>query len=214
MTQIHEKEGILFIISAPSGAGKTTLVNALVKSDPKLTLSVSHTTRPRRNHEIEGVSYHFIDDNTFRNMVDNNQFLEHARVFDHQYGTGVEWVREKLSNRIDVILEIDWQGAQLVRKCMEHTVSLFILPPSFQALEDRLRGRGDSAELVKRRMAEARRELSHYQEFDYLIVNEDFEFALQELRAIIRAKRHNYNLQKRFFDGFALLLMEQSENIQ
>ncbi len=214
MTKIHEKEGILFIISAPSGAGKTTLVNALVESDPKLTLSVSYTTRPRRKIETDGVSYHFIDEVTYRGMVDRNEFLEHAQVFDYNYGTGEEWVKDKLSNRIDVILEIDWQGAQQVRARMGNTVSLFILPPSFQALEDRLRGRGDPDELVKRRMDEARRELSHYQEFDYLIVNEDFEFALQEIKAIIRAKRHNYRLQKRFFDGFAGQLLEQSENFQ
>ena len=205
---------MLFIISAPSGAGKTTLVNTLVESDPKLILSVSYTTRPCRNHENDGVSYHFVDEKKFRNMVDNNQFLEHARVFDYHYGTGVEWVRDKLSNRFDVILEIDWQGARQVRKSMENSVSLFILPPSFQALEDRLRGRGDSIEQVKRRMADARLELSHYSEYDYLIVNEEFEYALQELRAVIRAKRHNYRLQKQFFDGFAEELLRQSENFQ
>ena len=175
MTEIHEKEGILFIISAPSGAGKTTLVNALIKSDPKLTLSVSYTTRPRRQEETDNVSYHFIDEGKFREMVENDSFLEHARVFDHHYGTGRQWVMDKLANRIDVLLEIDWQGAQQVRRKMEHTVSLFILPPSFQALEDRLRGRGDKGELVQRRMEEARRELSHYREYDFLVINEDFE---------------------------------------
>ena len=214
MTQIHEKEGILFIISAPSGAGKTTLVNALIKSDPKLTLSVSYTTRPRREEETDNVSYHFIDDESFQEMVEGDSFLEHARVFDHRYGTGSQWVRDKLKNRIDVLLEIDWQGAQQVRRKMDNTVNLFILPPSFQALEDRLRGRGDSDEQVKRRMEEARTELSHYGEYDFLIINEDFEFALQELKAIIRAKRHNYPLQKRFFDGFAGQLLEQAGNIQ
>jgi guanylate kinase len=214
MSQFHEKEGILFIISAPSGAGKTTLVNALVKSDPKLTLSVSYTTRPRRPEEIENVAYHFIDEDGFRGMVDSDSFLEHARVFDHLYGTGRQWVADKLANRIDVLLEIDWQGAQQVRQKMHDTVSLFILPPSFQALEDRLRGRGDNAAQVKRRMEEARREMSHYGEYDYLIINEDFEFALQELKAIIRTKRHHYPLQKRFFDEFARQLLEQAGNIQ
>ena len=214
MTRIREKEGILFIISAPSGAGKTTLVNALVKSDAELTLSVSYTTRPQRDGEIDGASYHFIDNDSFQEMVDKDSFLEYARVFDHCYGTGSQWVRDKLANKTDVLLEIDWQGAQQVRQHMENTVSLFILPPSFQALEDRLRGRGDSAALVQRRMEDARRELSHYLEYDYLIINEDFELALQDLKAVIHAKRNNYSLQKRFFDEFARQLLVQPGNTQ
>ena len=209
MTQNQEKEGILFIISAPSGAGKTSLVNALIKSDPRLTLSISYTTRPRRTAETDKVSYHFIDERSFNDMVASDSFLEYARVFDHFYGTGRQWVMDKLGKRTDVLLEIDWQGAQQVRRNMANTVSLFILPPSFQALEDRLRGRGDDIAQVKRRMEDARRELSHYGEYDYLVINEDFECALQELRAIIDAKRHNYPLQKRFFDEFAGQLLEQ-----
>lgn len=214
MAQIHEKEGVLFIISAPSGAGKTSLVNALIKSDPGLTLSVSYTTRPRRQEETENESYHYIDEESFMDMVENDSFLEHARVFGYHYGTGNEWVRDKLTNRIDVLLEIDWQGAQQVRRKLDKTVSLFILPPSLQALEDRLRGRGDNEEQVKQRMEDARRELSHYGEYDFLIINEDFASALQELKAIIRAERHNYPLQKRFFDGFAGQLLEQARNFQ
>jgi len=214
MTQNQEKEGILFIISAPSGAGKTTLVNALIQSEPRLTLSISYTTRPRRPTETDKVSYHYIDQQSFHDMVANDSFLEYARVFDHFYGTGRQWVMDKLANRIDVLLEIDWQGAQQVRRNMANTVSLFILPPSFQALEDRLRGRGDDSAQVKRRMEDARRELSHYGEYDYLVINEDFECALQELQAIIHAKRHNYPLQKRFFDEFAGQLLEQTGNTQ
>lgn len=214
MTQDQEKEGILFIISAPSGAGKTSLVSALINSDPRLTLSISYTTRTRRPAETDKVSYHFIDEQNFHDMVASNSFLEYARVFDHFYGTGRQWVMDRLATCTDVLLEIDWQGAQQVRCNMVNTVSLFILPPSLQALEDRLRGRGDNAAQVKRRMEDARRELSHYAEYDYLVINEDFECALQELKAIIHAKRHNYPLQKRFFDEFARQLLEQPDNIK
>ena len=214
MPQTQEKEGILFIISAPSGAGKTTLVNALIKDDPQLTLSVSYTTRARRPGEVDKVSYHFIDEQEFRDMADGGAFLEHARVFDHYYGTGRQWVLDRLSNRVDVLLEIDWQGAQQVRSNMPNTVSLFILPPSFQALEDRLCGRGDGPEQVRRRMEDARRELSHYGEYDYLIINEDFDAALAQLKAVIRAGRQNYPLHRHFFDEFARQLLEQAENIQ
>lgn len=212
MSQLHEKKGILFIISAPSGAGKTTLVKALVARDPKLMVSVSYTTRPKRSDEIDDVSYHFVTEKPFKEMVSNNDFLEYAKVFDYHYATGRRWVEDKLANGIDIILEIDWQGAQQVRQHMDNTVNLFILPPSFQSLADRLHSRGEENELVQRRMVDAVKELSHYKEFDYIIVNEDFEFALQELKSVIRAKRHNYALQTSFFDEFAQQLLEQAEN--
>ncbi len=182
--------GTLFVISAPSGAGKTSLVKALVESTDGVLVSVSHTTRPIRPGEQMGVHYNFVDEGTFRKMIGSGMFLEHAKVFDNYYGTSREWVAKQLEAGTDVILEIDWQGAQQIRKMMPECVTLFILPPSREALEQRLQGRGqDSHEVISRRMRDAISESSHYHEFDYLIVNDDFEVALQELRTAILSQR-------------------------
>jgi guanylate kinase len=182
--------GILFIVSAPSGAGKTSLLRELVPSDPGLVMSVSHTTRSMRPGEQEGVHYHFVSQARFEELIEAGAFLEHARVFDHYYGTSEGAVRERLETGRDVVLEIDWQGARQVRQCFPKAVSIFIAPPSIAALRERLSDRGqDSAAVVERRMADARAELSHFPEYDYLVINDVFSTALEDLRAIVRAER-------------------------
>lgn len=181
--------GTLYTVSAPSGAGKTSLVSALVKSNPEVCVSVSHTTRSMRPGEINGINYHFIDHATFEKMLAEDAFLEHARVFSNLYGTSQKWVEDTLRQGIDVILEIDWQGAQQVRKLMPNTVSLFILPPSLACLRQRLTGRGQDAEsVIDARMAEALSEMSHYVEADYLIINDDFTTALAQFQALITSQ--------------------------
>jgi len=157
MKQSIEKQGILFIISAPSGTGKTTLVQSLVEQDPGLLVSISHTTRPRRPDETDDVAYYFIDEPSFEKMVADDIFLEYAKVFDHYYGTSKQWVEEQLTAGNDVVLEIDWQGAKQVRQAMTKNVSLFILPPSFHILEQRLSSRGENDDTVKRRMLDAKK---------------------------------------------------------
>ncbi|WP_126452386.1 guanylate kinase [Sulfuriflexus mobilis] len=187
----------LYIIAAPSGAGKTSLVKALVGRDNRVMVSVSHTTRAPREGEVDGGDYNFTTPETFRQMVEAGQFLEHAQVFDNFYGTSREWVEQRLAEGTDVILEIDWQGARLVREAFAEAVGIFILPPSRQALEARLRGRGqDSKEIIARRMRDAISEISHYDEFDYLIVNDDFDTALGELASVILARRQRLEVQK------------------
>ena len=183
-------KGALFIISAPSGAGKTSLVKALRTQLDGLAVSVSHTTRTRRQGEEDGRDYHFVSTDVFTDMVETGQFLEYAQVFDNFYGTARASVEEALSRKLDVILEIDWQGAQQIRKLMPACHSIFILPPSRRALEVRLSSRGqDEPETIARRMADAISEISHHDEFDYLVINDDFEEALFELRAIILSER-------------------------
>jgi guanylate kinase len=182
--------GTLFVISAPSGAGKTSLVAALLESDPALRVSVSYTTRPPRPGEIDGEHYHFVDTPTFDAMVAGGAFVEYARVFGNAYGTAESALRDALSAGDDVILEIDWQGARQVRERLPGAVSIFVIPPTLAALESRLRGRGqDPDEVIAARMARARDELSHYAEYDYLVVNDRFDDALARLRAIIAAER-------------------------
>jgi len=180
----------LYIISAPSGAGKTSLVHALLEKDDQVMVSVSHTTRAMRDGEENGVHYNFVSVDDFNAMAEKDVFIEHAQVFDNFYGTSREWVEARLQEGTDVILEIDWQGAQLVREAFPAAVGIFILPPSKQALDDRLRGRGqDSDEIIERRMRDAVREIEHFYEFDFLIVNDDFETALSELLTIFAAGR-------------------------
>lgn len=192
----HTQLGTLFIIAAPSGAGKTSLVKALLDVTDDISVSVSHTTRPMRPGEQDGVDYHFTDVDTFKQMIDQDAFLENAQVFDNFYGTAQANIEEKLHAGEDVILEIDWQGAAQVRKIMPGCVSIFILPPSRQELEKRLTGRGtDSEEVIARRMRDAVNEISHYPEFDYLIVNDDFDMALVELQSVILARRMRYEVQ-------------------
>ncbi|MFO7604637.1 MAG: guanylate kinase [Gammaproteobacteria bacterium] len=182
--------GTLYIFAAPSGAGKTSLVKALLDQTPGIQVSVSHTTRAPRPGEADGRDYHFTDGAAFEAMVEAGAFLEHARVFDNYYGTARASVDEPLRQGEDVILEIDWQGAAQIRHLYPEAVSVFILPPSQAALRERLQGRGQDAEaVIARRMRDAVSEMSHYAEFDYLIINDVFEVALQELRSIVIAQR-------------------------
>ncbi|MFT4997514.1 MAG: guanylate kinase, partial [Flavobacteriales bacterium] len=164
----NSSQGTLYTISAPSGAGKTSLVNALIEQDPSIQVSISHTTRTIRPGELNGVNYHFVDQTDFLAMLGQADFLEHARVFDNYYGTSQQWVEETLAKGLDVILEIDWQGAAQVGKLMPDAIAIFILPPSKMALERRLTGRGqDSPAIIDKRMSEAQSEMSHYIEADY-----------------------------------------------
>lgn len=183
-------KGTLFIISAPSGTGKTSLVTDLICSDPMLCISVSYTTRPKRSQEEEGVNYHFVSDEQFQGMLDEGVFIEHAEVFRHNYGTSRQWVDKTLAEGKDVILEIEWQGAQQIRELYQDVVSIFILPPTLSSLRERLVGRAqDKSEVIEERLAEAKTDLEHSVEYDYLIVNDDFDIALNSLRAIIHVNR-------------------------
>ena len=183
------KHGRLFVIAAPSGAGKTSLVEALLASEPGLRLSVSHTTRKRRPTEQDGREYHFVPVPQFERLAARGEFLETARVFDNFYGTARGFVAEQLRQGHDVVLEIDWQGAQQVRARMPQCVSIFILPPSRRALAERLARRAtDSAEIIARRLRDAAADMSHYREFDYVIVNDDFAQALSDLRRIVAGR--------------------------
>ena len=182
--------GNLFIITAASGAGKTSLIKALLAKDEHLKLSISHTTRKPRPSELDGVDYYFVDDATFLSMLGQAQFLESAEVHDARYGTSQSAVEAPLKAGFDLVLEIDWQGAAQVRSLYPQAVSIFVLPPSIEALERRLNGRGqDSAEVIAKRVAAARTEMSHVSEFDYVTINDDFDVALQDITAIIRAQR-------------------------
>lgn len=202
--------GTLFIFSAPSGAGKTSLVKKLVEKTSHLGVSVSHTTRAPRQGEVDGKDYHFTSKEKFEEMIMSGSFLEHAQVFDNYYGTSQEWVQTELAAGRDIILEIDWQGAAQVRRLVPEAVSVFIAPPSIEALRERLNGRGlDDTAIIERRMADARNEMSHYAEFDYLIINDDFENALEELRSIIIARRHRLDAQQvRHAETISKLLSE------
>ena len=188
--------GTLYIVSAPSGAGKTSLLRKVVELDDSVCVSVSHTTRPLRPGEKDGVHYHFVDKASFEAAISDGDFLEHAEVFGNHYGTSRRQVTEQLAAGKDVVLEIDWQGARQVREHMPEQVSIFILPPSREALLERLQGRGqDDDEVIKRRMQAATQEMSHYEEYDYLVVNDDFEVACNELAAIFRARRAQQETQ-------------------
>ncbi|MCK0536964.1 guanylate kinase [Alcanivorax quisquiliarum] len=191
------RRGTLYIVSAPSGAGKTSLVAALIENIPNVCISVSHTTRPMRPGEEDGVNYHFIDRDTFLAHVKESRFLEHAEVFGNLYGTSEDWVAEQLAKGLDVILEIDWQGAQQVRRLRPDAVSIFILPPSLPELERRLRGRGqDHDQVIARRLAGAQAEMAHYGEYDYVVVNDTFVHALGDLVAILHACRLRQTRQR------------------
>ena len=187
---MNHSSGTLYIVSAPSGAGKTSLVTALTKDDRQIRVSVSHTTRAMRPGEEHGVNYHFVVHEEFKALIAQGDFLEHAEVFGNFYGTSRSALQHTLDQGYDLILEIDWQGAQQVRKLMPEALSVFILPPSQEALRHRLDGRGqDSEEIIAGRMKEAVSEMVHYDEYDYLIINDDFDAALADLKAVFRSNR-------------------------
>ena len=184
----------LFIIAAPSGCGKTTLVDALLKDSKDLYLSVTHTTRKPRVGEVDGINYHFIKKTNFRKMIHNNEFVEHAEVFGNLYGSSREKIEENLNKNIDVILEIDWQGARQVKANMPNAISIFILPPSKKSLHERLMRRGqDDGETIKNRMADAANQMKHYEEFDYLVINDIFDEALSNIKTIIHNTNEDFN---------------------
>ena len=190
--------GTLYIISAPSGAGKTSLITKLLETLQHAEMAVSHTTRKARDGEVNGKHYHFIDADTFLDGVHNGDFLEHANVFGNHYGTAKNSVEDILGKGIDVILEIDWQGAQQVRELMPEALSIFILPPSKEELEKRLRGRGtDSDEVIAKRLGQSVSDIKHYTEFDYVVINEDFEDSVNTLKSIFIANRSRCEQQQK-----------------
>lgn len=187
---MSKQKGNLFILSAPSGAGKSSLYKALLQADQKVRISVSHTTRAPRTGEEHGREYFFVDVDSFLDMIAEDAFFEHAQVFDNYYGTSKKAIFDMLEQGLDVILEIDWQGARQVRELYPDAIGIFILPPSLQALEERLTGRGtDAADVIARRMSKAVNEMSHYDEYEYVIINDDFDQALQQLQAVFVANR-------------------------
>ena len=189
--------GNLFILSAPSGAGKSSLYKALLKADDKVRISISHTTRAARTGEEHGREYYFTEDEDFLDMIAEEAFFEHAQVFDNFYGTSKASIFNMLEQGLDVILEIDWQGARQVRKLSPDAIGIFILPPSLAVLEERLRDRGtDSEEVIQRRMSKAVNEISHYNEYDFVIVNDDFETALAQMKSIFTAMRSKNTVMK------------------
>ena len=189
--------GTLYVVAAPSGAGKTSLVHALLDCTPGVRVSVSHTTRPRRPNEEHGLHYYFVEQSEFQRLIDEDAFLEYAQVFDNCYGTGRAEVVEALARGEDVILEIDWQGAQQVRARFPECQSIFILPPTRDALRQRLQGRAsDSSDVIERRMRDAVGQISHYIEFDYLVINDEFNHALAALRSIFIANRQRRVVQQ------------------
>ena len=202
--------GHLYIVTAPSGAGKTTLVHAVLEREPGLALSISYTTRAPRPGEVDGRDYRFVSREEFLRLRDRGELLEWAEVHGNYYGTSRTWIETQLQQDRDVLLEIDWQGARQVRRMFPHAVSIFILPPSLEALEARLRGRGtDSEATIARRLAAAREEMRHVEEFDYVIINDRLERAIDELTAVVRAARLRLPVQKRRHAAyFAQLLQE------
>ncbi|MCL2896972.1 guanylate kinase [Brenneria tiliae] len=203
-------QGTLYIVSAPSGAGKSSLIQALFKTQPlyDTQVSISHTTRAKRPGESHGEHYFFVPVDEFKRMIRENEFLEYAEVFGNYYGTSRLAIEQTLASGVDVFLDIDWQGAQQIRSQMPQARSIFILPPSKEELARRLRGRGqDSEEVIARRMAQAVAEMTHYAEYDYLIVNDDFDLALLDLKTIIRAERLHLSRQKVRHDALITKLL-------
>ncbi|MGQ7745560.1 guanylate kinase [Pectobacterium brasiliense] len=203
-------QGTLYIVSAPSGAGKSSLIQALLKTQPlyDTQVSISHTTRAKRPGENHGEHYFFVEVDEFKRMIQDNEFLEHAEVFGNYYGTSRPAIEQVLATGVDVFLDIDWQGAKQIRSQMPRARSIFILPPSKEELARRLRGRGqDSDEVIARRMSQAVAEMTHYGEYDYLIVNDDFDLALLDLKTIIRAERLRLSRQKVRHDALITKLL-------
>ena len=206
------KSGTLFIISAPSGAGKTSLVKALIEQTENLDVSISHTTRQPRNDEKNGEAYYFINEDEFKNLINQNRFLEYAKVFDHYYGTSRDWVEQELTSGKNFILEIDWQGARQVSSQLRNCVSIFILPPNYHSLRERLVNRhNDEPETIDFRMNAAKEEISHYKEYDYIIINDTFEQALAEIKAVITATNLGTCRQSTFYDEFVSYIMAQDD---
>jgi len=198
----------LYVVAAPSGGGKTSLISALLKKDERVQLSVSYTTRPPRPGEVDSVHYHFVDEDSFQTLIDRKAFLEYASVFDYHYGTSREAVEQQLAAGFDVILDIDWQGARQIRNSFPSSRSIFVIPPSLDVLRQRLIERGqDNDTVVQRRMRDAQAEISHWDEFDFLIINDKFDEALGELHSIIRSGnlRQPYD-QKQYGEILAELL--------
>ncbi|HSW70791.1 MAG TPA: guanylate kinase [Gammaproteobacteria bacterium] len=196
--------GNLFIIAAPSGTGKTTLVRALVNGMPGLAVSISHTTRMKRPNEKNGLNYFFISEAEFRRMIEKGEFLEYATVFDAFYGTSALWVKETLQKGIDVVLEIDWQGMQQIKALIPSSISIFILPPSLDNLRARLVNRNqDKPQVIQNRLADVKETISHIHEFDYVVINDDFAEALSELKLLVQANRL---LQRRQCERYTQLL--------
>jgi guanylate kinase len=212
LNRTTEKRGNLFIISAPSGAGKTSLVKSLLEMMPNLYVSISHTTRPKRAYEIEGVHYNFVDKPKFESLIQTGQFLEYAVVFDNYYGTSKTWVDQQLDDGKDIILEIDWQGAQQVKKLIQDAIKVFILPPSYETLKSRLVGRGDEDDVISHRMDNARNELIHYNEYDFIIINDDFTHALNELKSIVATMKLGYTQQRDYYDDFLDNMLNNDQN--
>jgi len=209
---MNNKSGTLFIIAAPSGAGKTSLVKAIVEQADNIDVSISHTTREPRHDEKNGEAYHFIDETEFKSFIKQNRFLEHAKVFDSHYGTSRDWVEQQLTAGKNIILEIDWQGAQQIKSQLRNSVGIFILPPDYQTLRERLVGRqNDDQNVINRRMSAAREEISHYKEFDYIVINDDFEQALSELKTVITATNLGSCRQSAFYTDFVGKIMAQKD---
>ena len=193
-------QGNLYVIAAPSGTGKTTLVTALAESSTKITVSISHTTRPKRPNEMHGINYYFIDTNEFEKMIGEHQFLEHAVIFDHYYGTSKLMVEETLAQGIDVILEIDWQGHQQIQHLFPLAIGIFILPPSMTDLRERLTKRNqDNPDIIQKRLTDVKEAISHINEFEYVVINDDFTTALDDLKTIIHAERLRQHRQSKNF---------------
>ncbi len=187
----------LFVVSAPSGAGKTSLLKQLIKELTGLQTAISHTTRSKRESEVDGKDYHFVNVDEFNSLIEQKAFHEYATVFGNSYGTSKSSITEQINKGIDVILEIDWQGARQIKQQIPKSRSIFILPPNRSALESRLKGRGqDDDSVINQRMSEAINEMSHYNEYDYLVINDDFSTAVEEIKAIIRAERQKLPIQQ------------------
>ena len=207
-----KNSGTLFIIAAPSGAGKTSLVKALSKKTNNLSISISHTTRQPREDEREGEDYFFIEEKKFIDLVKENYFLEYAKVFDNYYGTSRSLVESEIEAGRNVILEIDWQGAKQVKSVGLEIISIFILPPNYQALRERLLNRKkDNIQTIERRMSAALEEISHYKEFDFIVINDDFEQTLTKLNEIIVSPSTNLHRQSNFYDNFVSQIMAQQD---
>ncbi|TQV73742.1 guanylate kinase [Aliikangiella marina] len=209
MSEVNQATGNLYVVSAPSGAGKTSLLKRLIAELSSVEMSISHTTRDRREGETDGVDYHFVSLEAFGKLIEDKAFFEHAEVFGNYYGTSKASIQEQLSQGIDVILEIDWQGARQIREQLPESLSIFILPPSKEALQNRLDSRGqDHAAVIDKRMQAAKSEMSHYSEYDYLVINDDFEVALEELKSILVAERQKLSRQKQKFAHLLVNLLD------